>query len=107
MLRQGTLLRNGTYRVEAPLASGGFGNTYLIVNQAFNERYAMKEFFMRGVNMRGSKQEVTVSVPDNHSSFESQMQKFKKEAQRLRRLHNDHIVRVHDLFEDEKNGFLL
>ena len=100
MLRQGTLLRNGTYRVEAPLSSGGFGNTYLVINQAFNERYAMKEFFMRGVNMRGSKQEVTVSVPDNHSSFEGQLQKFQKEAQRLRRLHNDHIVRVHDLFPE-------
>lgn len=105
MLRQGTLLRNGTYRVEAPLASGGFGNTYLVINQAFNERYAMKEFFMRGVNMRGSKQEVTVSVPDNHSSFESQMEKFKKEAQRLRRLHNDHIVRVHDLFEENGTSY--
>ena len=100
MLAQGTLLRNGTYRVEGSISSGGFGNTYLVVNTAFNERYAMKEFFMRGVNMRGSQQEVTVSVPDNHASFEGQMAKFKKEAQRLRKLHNDHIVRVHDLFEE-------
>ena len=100
MLAQGTLLRNGTYRVEGSISSGGFGNTYLVVNTAFNERYAMKEFFMRGVNLRGSQQEVTVSVPDNHASFEGQMAKFKKEAQRLRKLHNDHIVRVHDLFEE-------
>jgi serine/threonine-protein kinase len=66
---------------------------------AFNELYAMKEFYMRGVNMRNGNN-VTVSVPDNHDSYESQKEKFKKEAIRLRNLHNKHIVRVHDLFEE-------
>lgn len=99
MLAQGVLLRGGAYRIEKQLASGGFGNTYLVRNMAFNELYAMKEFYMRGVNMRNGNN-VTVSVPDNHDSYESQKEKFKKEAIRLRNLHNKHIVRVHDLFEE-------
>ncbi|MCR4603275.1 MAG: protein kinase [Prevotella sp.] len=99
MLAQGTMLRNGTYRIERPLSSGGFGNTYLVRNVAFNEVYAMKEFFMRGVNVRNGAA-VTVSVPDNHSSYDSQKEKFKKEAIRLRALNNPHIVKVHDLFEE-------
>lgn len=99
MLAQGTLLRNGTYRIEKHLASGGFGNTYLVRNIAFDELYALKEFFMKGINMRKGL-EVTVSVPDNHASYDSQMEKFKKEALRLRKLHNPHIVHVHDLFEE-------
>lgn len=99
MLAQGTLLRNGTYRVEKHLASGGFGNTYLVRNVAFDELHAMKEFFMKGINMRNGL-EVTVSVPDNHASYDSQMEKFKKEALRLRKLRNPHIVHVHDLFEE-------
>lgn len=99
MLAQGTMLRNGTYCVEKQLASGGFGNTYLVRNVAFNECYALKEFFMKGVNMRNG-QAVTVSVPDNHFSYESQKEKFRKEAVRLRSLNNPHIVKVHDLFEE-------
>ena len=99
MLAQGTLLRGGAYRIERQLASGGFGNTYLVRNVAFDELYALKEFFMRGVNMRNGNN-VTVSVPDNHASYESQKEKFKKEAIRLRNLRNEHIVQVHDLFEE-------
>ena len=104
MLAQGTLLRGGTYRIERQLASGGFGNTYLVRNVAFDELYAMKEFFMRGVNMRNGNN-VTVSVPDNHASYESQKEKFKKEAIRLRNLRNEHIVKVHDLFEENSTVY--
>ncbi len=99
MLAQGTLLRGGAYRIEKQLASGGFGNTYLVRNVAFDELYALKEFFMRGVNMRKGN-DVTVSVPDNHASYDSQKEKFRKEAIRLRNLSNRHIVKVHDLFEE-------
>ena len=106
MLAQGTLLRNGTYRVEKQLSSGGFGNTYKVRNTAFDEVYAMKEFFMRGVNMRAGNV-VTVSVPDNHSSYDSQKEKFKKEALRLRKLNNPHIVQVHDMFEENGTAYYI
>lgn len=48
MLRVGTVL-HGTYRIEAYLASGGFGNTYEATNVQFGERYAIKEFFLKGL----------------------------------------------------------
>ena len=99
MLAPGTMLRNDAYRVERQLASGGFGNTYLVRNVVFDELFAMKEFFMRGVNLRKGNM-VTVSVPENHTTFEGQREKFKKEAVRLRNLRNPHIVKVHDLFEE-------
>ena len=47
MLRVGTIL-HGTYRVDGYLASGGFGNTYVATNIQFGERYAIKEFFLKG-----------------------------------------------------------
>ena len=99
MLPVGTLLRGGDLRVERQLGAGGFGNTYVVRNTVFDERFAMKEFFMKGINMRYG-QKVTVSVPDNHASFDGQREKFKKEALRLRRLKSPHIVEVHDLFEE-------
>lgn len=100
MLAIGTMLR-GTYRIDRYLASGGFGNTYVATNVNFGEVYAIKEFFLKGVSQRnGDSVTVSVSNSDNLNTFESQKRKFKKEAVRLRKLNNPHIVRVHDLFEE-------
>ena len=107
MLTVGTTLK-GMYRVERQLASGGFGNTYEVVSLAFNERFALKEFFLKGVNER-EKDLMTVSVSNaqNHVLFEEQLAKFKKEAQRLHELHNDHIVKVHAMFEDNGTAYYI
>lgn len=106
MLPVGTLLRSGTYRVEKQLASGGFGSTYVVKNLNFDETYAMKEFFMKGINERGGDNStVSVSNIDNHAQFDQQREKFKKEARRLRKLKNEHIVKVHDLFEENGTAY--
>ena len=43
---------------------------------------------------------MAVGVPDNKATFKSQKENLKKEALRLRKLSNPHIVRVHNLFEE-------
>ncbi len=105
MLPIGTLLQDGKYRVERYLSSGGFGNTYVVVNTAFDERMAMKEFFMKGVSQRDGNTSVSVSNTENIVQFDSQREKFKKEARRLRKLNNANIVRVHDLFEENGTAY--
>ena len=105
MLRVGTIL-HGVYRVESYLSSGGFGNTYVVTNIEFNERYAIKEFFMKGVTQRDDESTtVSVSNPINTDAFLQQKEKFKKEARRIRQLHNEHIVAVHDLFEENGTAY--
>ena len=104
MLPIGTIL-HGTYRVEEYLSSGGFGNTYVVTNVQFDEAYAMKEFFMKGVSQREGQTTVSVSNADNQQQFEAQREKFKKEARRLRKLQNSHIVHVHDLFEENGTAY--
>ncbi len=105
MLREGTVLR-GVYRIDGYLSSGGFGNTYVATNVEFDEKYAIKEFFMRGVSQRdGNNTTVSVSNAENETAFASQLEKFKKEARRLRKLHSDHIVRVYDLFEENGTAY--
>lgn len=99
MLPIGTVLRAGTYIIEGQISAGGFENTYVVRNLSFDEVYAMKEFFMKGINLRNGS-DVTVSIPSNKATFEFQRDKFKKEAIRLRKLANPHIVKVHDLFEE-------
>lgn len=105
MLRVGTVLR-GIYRIESYLSSGGFGNTYVATNIEFNERYAIKEFFMKGITQRdGNSSTVSISNSINQESFSQQKEKFKKEARRLRQLNNPHIVKVHDLFEENGTAY--
>ena len=52
MLPEKSFLQNGKYRVEHRIASGGFGNTYEVTNIEFEERMALKEFFMKGISER-------------------------------------------------------
>lgn len=105
MLRVGTVL-HGTYRIDSYLSSGGFGNTYVATHINFNEKYAIKEFFMKGVNERdGNNTAVSVSNNEKVTEFNEQLEKFKKEARRLRKLNNSHIVRVYDLFEENGTAY--
>ncbi len=76
LLPIGTLLRGGTCRIERYLGSGGFGNTYLVHHLGLDADMVVKEFFMRGINLRMEDKTVTVSIPDNHATFESQRAKF-------------------------------
>lgn len=100
-LQPGAVLQGGKYRIERILGEGGFGNTYVATNTDFDERVAIKEFFMKDVTERDEvTSTVTVSNVTNYSSFVEQKEKFKVEARRLRKLRNPHIVRVHDLFEE-------
>ena len=105
-LQPNTTLQGGKYRIERVLGQGGFGNTYVGYNTEFEETIAIKEFFMKGITERNETTcAVSVSNADNVTQFEEQREKFKKEARRLRKLRNGHIVKVHDLFEENGTAY--
>ena len=105
-LQPGTLLQGGKYRIVRVLGQGGFGITYVGYNTEFEETVAIKEFFLKGVTERDETTSVvSVSNADNVQQFEEQREKFKKEARRLRKLKNEHIVKVHDLFEENGTAY--
>jgi len=105
MLSVGSMLR-GVYRIDSYLSSGGFGNTYVATNIEFDEVVAIKEFFMKGVTQRDANNTtISVSNTENKTLFEEQLQKFKKEARRLRKMKSPHIVSVHDLFEENGTAY--
>ena len=105
-LQSNTTLQGGKYRIERVLGQGGFGNTYVGINTTFEDRVAIKEFFMQGINDRdGATGSITISIERNKQQFQEQLEKFKKEALRIRKLDNPHIVRVHDLFEENGTAY--
>ena len=105
-LQPNVTLQGGKYRVDRLLAQGGFGNTYVGYNTEFKETVAIKEFFMKGVSEREqTTNAISVSNAENVEQFKEQREKFKKEARRLRQLNNPHIVKVHDLFEENGTAY--
>ena len=101
-----TTLQGGKYRIERVLGQGGFGNTYIATNSVFDDHVAIKEFFMQGINDRDENSgSVTIGVESNTQQFDEQKEKFKKEARRLWKLKNEHIVKVHDLFEENGTAY--
>lgn len=106
MLKVGTTLSNGKYRIDQYLASGGFGNTYVATDTAFDEKVAIKELFIKGVCGRNTDStDISISLTENQRAFTAQQEKFIKEARRLRKLSNPHIVRVHNLFEENGTSY--
>ena len=105
MLPIGVVL-HGAYRIDKHLASGGFGNTYAVTHLGFNEKMAVKEFYMNGVNEREADHiSVSVSNAQQQAQYDEQLEKFKKEARRLRSLNSDNIVHVHDLFDENGTSY--
>ena len=105
-LQIGMELQNGKYVVKAVLSSGGFGKTYIIEDKQFKDKFVLKELFIKGVNDRNVDcTTVSVSNRENQKLFDSQKEKFKKEARRLRHLNNKHIVRVYDLFDENDTAY--
>ena len=105
-LQPNTTLQGGKYRIERVLGQGGFGNTYVGINTTFEDKVAIKEFFMQGINDRDEATgSITISIERNKQQFQEQLEKFKKEALRIRKLDNPHIVKVHDLFEENGTAY--
>ena len=105
-LQPNTTLQGGKYRIERVLGQGNFGITYLAEQLNPKRTVAVKELFLsvQGVNDRlGS----SVIVPNirNKQMFEQQITKFKKEAKRIMSLHNEHIVPVYDLFDENDTAY--
>jgi serine/threonine-protein kinase len=99
-----TALQGGKYRIERVLGQGGFGITYLARNIVFDTDVAIKEFFMKDENNRDGS---LVTMPNSTKTelFVGQMEKFKKEAKRMFSIRNEHIIGVHDLFEENGTAY--
>ena len=105
VLRIGTELQNGRYIIHRVLGIGGFSITYEAEDTSFHLRVAIKEFFPYHLCTRGDDEKSVIVWNSNDDSFERIKSPFKKEAHRFACLHNPHIVRVHDIFEENGTAY--
>ena len=104
-LSTGVILDN-KYTIRKHLASGGFGNTYLAINR-MGDKVAIKELFLSSMCSReATTQMVVVAIKENRAIYESQKQKFLREARRIHKLsQHPNIVKILDLFEGNGTAY--
>ena len=105
-LKQGDVLQGGKYRIESVLGQGGFGITYRAFQAGLNRKVALKEFFMKDACNRDA-DSLYVSVPSVGSKalVVKFRDKFLKEAQMIASLNHPHIIRIHDIFEENGTAY--
>ena len=105
-LQQGSTLQGGRYRIERVLGQGGFGITYLAVQSGLERKVAIKEFFMKELcNRDGSTSHVTLGTEGSRETVARFREKFLKEARNIARLNHPHVVRIHDIFEENGTAY--
>lgn len=105
-LKEGTLLQGGKYRIEKVLGQGGFGITYLALQTMLDRMVCIKEFFFKDYCERDEQNShVTLNTTTNRELVERFRGKFLKEARVISKLRYDHIVQIHDIFEENDTAY--
>ena len=108
-LRKGTRLI-GRYTIEKVLGQGGFGITYLGIDELHEKKVAIKEFFPQGIVTRNIEYEdaVTVTFVGKKDNYNKGKEKFLKEARIMARFSKDEgIVKVQDFFEINNTAYIV
>ena len=105
-LIKGTELKRGDYRIIDVLGQGGFGITYLAQQIGLGRKVAIKEFFMKDLCNRGDDgSQVSAGSTGSKDLVERFKQKFLKEARLIASFNNAHIIRIHDVFEENGTAY--
>ena len=108
-LRKGTRLI-GRYTIEGVLGQGGFGITYLGIDELHEKKVAIKEFFPQGIVTRNIeyKDTVTVTFVGEKDNYEKGKDRFLKEARTMAKFSKDEgIVKALDFFEINNTAYIV
>ena len=94
-LKEGTLLQAGKYKIEKVLGQGGFGITYLAIQELLDRKVAIKEFFYKDYCERnGETSDVTINTQGNRDFVDRFLAKFIKEARTISQLDHPNIIHI-------------
>ncbi len=108
-LRKGTRII-GRYTIEGVLGQGGFGITYLGMDELHKKKVAIKEFFPQGIVTRNIEYEdtVTVTLVGEKENYDKGKERFLKEAQTMAMFSKDKgIVKALDFFEINNTAYIV
>lgn len=105
LLKNGTYLSNGRYRIDGVLGQGGFGITYVAYQDALKRKVAIKEFFVSGYCDRYENTSSVISTKSKKELVEDLKKQFVKEARLIATLSDKHVVKIHDVFEENDTAY--
>ena len=104
-LKPGSIL-NGRYVVGRVLGQGGFGVTYIALDDRTKERVAIKEYLPTELAGRKGATSVQIYSGERMENFLYGREQFLQEAKTLSNFIGDeHIVRVHSYFEENGTAY--
>ena len=99
--------RIGEYRIERVLGSGGFGITYLAVDENLGARVAIKEYLPTDLAVRVHDMSVQARSAGDDPTFAWGLERFRDEAQMLARFDHPNIVRVLRYLEANHTAYMV
>ena len=105
-----TPLANGCqlnhYKIIRQLGKGGFGITYLVLDESLNKPIALKEYFPDVLSFRTSEQmHVSVLSTDKQADFAEGLRRFEREAMMLSEFKHPNIIQVLGLFKANNTAY--
>lgn len=100
----------GRYTIEGVLGQGGFGITYLGIDELHEKKVAIKEFFPQGIVTRNIEYQdtVTVTFVGEKDNYEKGKERFLKEARTMAKFSKDEgIVKALDFFEINNTAYIV
>src|SRR5260221_106260 len=95
------------YRIEKLLGVGGFGLTYLALDQNLNLKVALKEYLPGDIAQRAADQSITPSSAEWAESFGWGKRRFLDESRTLASFRHPNIVRVMRFFEANGSAYMV
>lgn len=106
ILKAGTLLYNGKYRIDGVIEQGNLGITYKATLVQLDVQIAIKELFLEGKCIRG--EDNTISLKSfSEKRFKQFKDKFVEEGRALARFKHPNIVQVRDIIEENNTVYLI
>lgn len=107
ILPEGTLLCNGKYIIQGRIGIGGFGITYMAIQNGLNRIVCIKEYFPSGKCARDTVSYNIYPQTISNEYYYKYREAFEKEARILAELSHPNIVEVIDVFGENNTSYMV
>lgn len=107
ILPEGSLLCNGKYIIQRRIGIGGFGITYMAIQNGLNRIVCIKEYFPSGKCARDTVSYNIYPQTISNEYYYKYRESFEKEARILAELSHPNIVEVIDVFGENNTSYMV